>query len=1140
MKKLAQDKDLQLNVTKHDLIKEHLSKLENGDFKSETSNYLYFYETILKEILGYNLQENILFDEKEEVGRGKSEFVLKNGDKKFMVVELKGSDSDLDKPQNRANDKRTPVDQAFDYAQHTGDIDWILVSNYNEFRLYNWHTKGKYISFTIGELLEKDVFSYFMLCFSKRAYIDTNLIEKLFENTKVVEREIEKEFYKLYNETRLMIIKEFEEINKLSRLDAIHYAQMILNRYMFICFAEDMDLLPDQVSTDTILTPILNGNIRQGSIWQRLNELFLDINEGNEYKDISPYNGGLFKEELEYIEIENDKKLKIRDIVEDQNFFNDAYQNWDFEEYENDIVDQLGPHGKKVNPIYRNLLVISSFDFSSKPDASSPGLDVNTLGHIFENSIGDIEELKADAKGRRKKDGIFYTPDYITDYICKNTIIPYLSKNGAESIPDLILEYSDGDEIEDLEYKVMNIKIVDPACGSGAFLNKASDILLEIHNAIYDFKKEKYTTTIETKGGKGKAKVKRSATHAILDSYFDEAAAREGILVNNIYGVDLNEESVDITKLALFLKVARKDKQLPDIDNNIKWGNSLISGLESKEDILKYSEDINELIIYKSRIKKAKKDEKPHLIEKYDAIKSNINSKINRNLENYFDDLSEIKPFNWEIEFPEIFKAGGFDLVIGNPPYVRQEKIKEIKPYLKDNYEVYTGVADLYVYFFEKGLNVLTDNGRLGFICSNKFIKANYGKNLRRFILENSNFKNYVDHTFGGVFEDATAYPSVFIFKRGRPEIDNKILFDNKFELNQSRLDENTWVFKDPKILDLREKIKSTGIALKDIESIKIHYGIKTGYNKAFIIDEDTKNVLLSKDIKNNDIIKPVLRGKDLKRWRINFNNLYLLFLDWNFKIEDYSSIEEYLSQYKINLEKRSVVAKGTVKWFALSSFGSSYYKKFEKPKLIYPVISSSLFAVYDEDNFYINDKCFIITSDDMDLKFISTLISSNLLNFIFKFLSSSLQGNYYELRKIFIEQIPIFAANFDQQQLFIEKADLMLELNEDFDEEINSFKYWLKYAFGVDKLSKKLEKYYELSLDEFLAELKKKKVDVKNRENFTSLKEEFEKSVSKIRPLLQEIEETDNEIDQMVYELYGLTDDEIKIIEDSLNKNNN
>jgi hypothetical protein len=390
-------KNFKLTPSKHDLILKHIEKLEECQFEAETKNYIYFYEVWLKGILGYDLDENILIDEKEEEGQGKSEFILKYGDKKFMVVELKDQKTDLDKNQHRVNDKRTPVDQAFDYAQHTGDIDWIFVSNYNEFRLYNWHKKGHYISFKASELLDKTLFSYFMLSFSKESYIETGYIDKLMDNTVVIERRLEKEFYKLYNETRLMLIKEFEEINNLSRLKSIHYAQMIMNRYMFICFAEDIDLLPAQVSTDTILTPILKGNLRHGSIWQRLNELFLDINEGNEYKKISPYNGGIFKEDLDH--------LKIRDIVEDQKFFNDVYQDWKFEEYEKDVNTNLGPYGQKVNPIYRNLLTISTFDFSTE-------LDVNILGHIFENSIGDIEELKENAKGRRKKEGIFYTPEY--------------------------------------------------------------------------------------------------------------------------------------------------------------------------------------------------------------------------------------------------------------------------------------------------------------------------------------------------------------------------------------------------------------------------------------------------------------------------------------------------------------------------------------------------------------------------------------------------------------------------------------------------------------------------------------------------------------------------------------------------------
>ena len=532
-------KDFNLTPSKHDLLIKHIEKLEQGQFEAETKNYIYFYEVWLKDILGYDLEDNILFDEKEGEGRGKSEFILKSGDKKFMVVELKDQKTDLDKPQNRFNDKRTPVDQAFDYAQHTGDIDWILVSNYSEFRLYNWHKKGHYISFTANELLDKTIFSYFMLSFSKKSYIDTGYIDKLMDKTVVIERELEKEFYKLYNETRLMLIKEFEEINELSRLDSIHYAQMIMNRYMFICFAEDIDLLPSQVSTDTILTPILKGNLRHGSIWQRLNELFLDIDEGNEYKKISQYNGGIFKEDLNH--------LKIRDIVEDQKFFNDVYQDWKFKEYEKDVNSNLGPYGPKVNPIYRNMLTMSTFDFSTE-------LDVNILGHIFENSIGDIEELKEDSKGRRKKDGIFYTPDYITDYICRNTIIPYLSKSGkVNTVEELIEEYPRS-KIKELDLKVKEIKIVDPACGSGAFLNKAANVLLEIHEAIRE----------------------KLYTKNTLDHVWDPIEERREILLNNIYGVDLNEESVDITKLSLFLKVCRKGLILPNLEKNIKCGNSII------------------------------------------------------------------------------------------------------------------------------------------------------------------------------------------------------------------------------------------------------------------------------------------------------------------------------------------------------------------------------------------------------------------------------------------------------------------------------------------------------------------------------------------------------------------------------------
>ena len=673
MKKYANDKAFHLTVPKHNFLKIHAEKIKNGDFKSEKSSYLYFYD-FLKEILGYEREENILFEDKEAIGRGKVEFVLKSADKhKFMVIELKDQTVDLDKPQNRASDKRSPVDQAFSYAQHSdinNPIDWIMVSNFKEFRLYNYNERsGKSICFTYEDLLHKESFKSFMIAFSKKSHTEKDYPKKLLKATLVVEKQLEHNFYKLFHETRLMLIKELEEFNDLTREESVHFAQLILNRYMFIAFAEDTGLLTSQISTDTIITPIKKGNLRHRSIWQRLNELFLDINEGNDYKKISGYNGGLFAEDLDF--------LKIRDTVEDPEIFKDAWQDWNFNEYEKGIKHLLGAHSDIVNPIYKNLLQISSFDFSSE-------LDVNILGHIFENSIGDLEELKEDTKGRRKKDGIFYTPEYVTDYICRNTIIPYLSKSGnANSVDDLIGEYW-GSAIKELDQKIKDIKIVDPACGSGAFLNKAADVLIEIHQAIHEVL---YKDLKET-----------------LIPYFDHVGKRREILLNNIHGVDLNEESIDITKLSLFLKVCKKDKKLPDLDKNIKCGNSLIDDPEYTN-----------------------------------------------------------KPFNWEKEFPEIFRDGGFDIVIGNPPYVRQEKIKDIKRYLNDNYEVYNGKSDLYSYFFEKGLSILKFKGIMGYISSNKFIKADYGKKLRKYILENSIFTIYVDHSFDNIFEDATTYPGIFV-----------------------------------------------------------------------------------------------------------------------------------------------------------------------------------------------------------------------------------------------------------------------------------------------------------------------------------------------------------------------------------------
>ncbi len=382
-------------------------------------------------------------------------------------------------------------------------------------------------------------------------------------------------------------------------------------------------------------------------MWDRINELFRFADRGNEERGIGAFNGGLFKESLRHLE--------IRDKLEDLSFFNDCYKTWKFEEKYEEIESLLGVYKDTLNPIYKNLLLISFFDFGSE-------LSVNILGHIFENSIGDIEELKDETTERRKRDGVFYTHEYITDYICRNTIIPFLSLNGeSNTVHKLINEYERENNLDKLDDKLKEIKILDPACGSGAFLNNAVDVLFEIHEALYN---SKYP---EDK----------------LDKYlFDSLDRRRQIISNNIYGVDLNEESVEITKLSLFLKLATSTGidegfKLPNLDKNIKCGNSIISD----------------------------------------------------------EELAGNKAFDWENEFSEVFDSGKFDIIVGNPPY-GAKLTKNEQRYLNKTY--IKGASETAIAFIKLGYDyLLKDNGKLGYIIPKAFTFASNYSAIREHLIDN-------------------------------------------------------------------------------------------------------------------------------------------------------------------------------------------------------------------------------------------------------------------------------------------------------------------------------------------------------------------------------------------------------------------
>ena len=786
------DSNLVINSPNEDPVCDWIKKLNNNELEDEKKNYANFLVIILERLLGYKIEDIAYETDPGSEGRP-VEFTFKKGEKEYVVVELKGTKTkDLNKRYNRS---QSAIEQVTNYASIKEETQWAFVSNYNEFRLFNPNYREKYISFKFKSLTDPEVLKKFLLIFSKFSLIEEDIPQTLLRETRIIERELEDEFYQLFSETRLMLIKELEYSSEdIDRVEAIRLAQLILNRYIFICFAEDLKLIPSETTADVLITPIEKKNLFEFTMWNRLNELFRFMDKGNDVRGIGSFNGGLFKEDL--------RNLEIRDFIEDLSFYEDCYKKWKFEEKYDEMTNLLGEYKDTLNPIYKNLLVISSFDFESE-------LSVNILGHIFENSIGDIEELKDQTKERRKKDGVFYTPEYITDYICRNTIIPYLSHSGEVStIHELISEYEQENNLDELDKRLKEIKIVDPACGSGAFLNKAVDVLFEIHEALH---------------------YSMYADDSSLDQYFDSLESRRQIISDNIYGVDLNEESVEITKLSLFLKLATnsgitKGFQLPNLDKNIKCGNSLIDD---------------------------------------EGIVGN-------------------KAFKWKEEFKEIFDNGGFDVVVGNPPYIKADLQDEFyqkqRKFLResDDYETLYEKWDYYIAFIEKGLKIFKKGGFLSLIISNSYNTSKSSIKSKEFISDNFYLKQLDFFKDIEIFKGVGVESLILTVKNEKStnptkRILHKCDFNDTFLLNE--VYELSEVYRPEDNLNLDENFKDTTL-LGNICFISKGMVLNADEKKAK--GEFKKNDLIS-NFETGHFVKKYVEGKDLRRYKVN----RVRYLEW-------------------------------------------------------------------------------------------------------------------------------------------------------------------------------------------------------------------------------------------------------------------
>ena len=1050
IKKHLDNQSYEINPEHSSVIHNWIANIQNGTLSklNEIELHSSFTQQIMGKLLGYvAVGEGDTYTVAREypVARGKVDLALgtfcgdKKKDKVVAPFELKGAKTvNLDAIMPGRH--KTPVQQAFDYARDIKGAKWVLLSNYIELRLYAVsETSLVYEKFLIENLTNPLEYAKFQLLLNSKNFL-TSKTEELLKESETEDKNISNKLYADYKVLReKMVFHLIKDNTEFSPENLVAPAQKILDRILFISFAEDKGLIPD---TSIKKAFEHNDPYNPRPIYKNFIGLFDSVDRGNSQLGIPAYNGGLFA------------KDKFLDSLR--------------------VSDTLCEGFKEL----------AEYDFDSE-------VSVTVLGRIFEQSIADLEtltnsiasgEIPSDpikarsVTGKRKQDGVVYTPDNITQFIVESTLGAHLN----EEFDELFQEYgkykADGSiqwkrsSKMELKFwyawhsKLNSIKVVDPACGSGAFLVAAFDYLL----LEYEKTNEKIADLTGQRG------------------VFD---LNKEILNNNLYGVDKNAESIEITKLSLWLKTASRGKPLESLDGNFSVGNSLGISHPAPE-----------------------------------------------------------SSFSWYQQFPEVFQNGGFDVVLGNPPYVRMEALKSIKPWLEKNYKVSSDRLDLYGYFFELGVSILKKGGRLGFISNATFFKTGSGRNLRRYLAELTVIEKLIDFGDLQIFDGVTTYPAILVLKNESVATSHKIkslslktkLPDNfSFALttegssiNQSQLSDDGWSFEDQSVLKIRKKLTHDRKSLKQIYGSP-QAGIKTGFNDAFIIDEDKKNQLIQLEPLLSKLIKPILFGRDAEKWYVKAASKWVIYIPKKFKdLEQYPEIQKHLSQHRAKLEKRAAKQE----WYELQQAQESYLNDFEAEKILYTDISDEPQFSLDRSGSIIDMTCFSIPTGD---KFLLGLLNSNVFWFFITSIATFVRGGFYRVKNQFVEQFPIPEAEKDDKDEIIQIVLSIDKLTHQRVSNENSFKRRLLELISTapliaPKLNKNLENWWDLDFFELQKELKKKfKISIPLME-----RNEWEVFFNLEKNKRSQIEAETNQLEHLlnnkVYKLYNLNHEEIKIIESS------
>lgn len=1049
-----------LNYQKHFhnlTIQENIKNSKEEQYQGE------FLIDLFVNILGYTKNPtpnfNITTEYKNVKDSKKADGAIIIDEKVRAIIELKGTNTtDLGKIES----------QAFGYKNNQPDCTYVITSNFEKIRFYI-DNAIEHLEFNLFNLTKED-FELLYLCLSYEN-IKNNIPKTIKEQSVSEEDVITKKLYKDYSLFKRELFANMVELNpEFDQLELFKKSQKLLDRFLFIFFAEDRYLLP------TNLIFRINKEWQQlqqmriqVSLYDRYKTYFEDLNSGakvqlpafsqtngidKEEHQIFAYNGGLFKADNI---LDN---IKIDDAV-----------------------------------LFKHTENLSNYDFASE-------VDVNILGHIFENSLNELDEIKAQLEGqeidktktKRKKDGVFYTPKYITKYIVENTIgklceekklelaineEDYITdkKRQKKTIKDLV------DKLDTYRKWLLQLTICDPACGSGAFLNQALDFLIEEHQYIDELQAKLF----------GDALVLSDFSTSILE--------------NNLFGVDLNEESVEIAKLSLWLRTAQPNRKLNDLSANIKCGNSLIDAVE----------------------------------------------------------IAGEKAFNWQTAFPKVFEKGGFDVIIGNPPYLRVQGIKEnhLKQslFLETNYLTAKGRYDLYILFIEKSYSLINSSGKVSFILPHNFINGNLGESIRDFLIEKNCLEEILHFGSYLVFDEASTYTCILTLSNNNnivkySSINPKKIFENIdfTKVDYLKFKSEKWELNDNRTQNVLDKITLCKFKVKDYFR-EVARGIVTGADGIFILVGKVENNFfkgyskeLNKEIElESEVLKPILMGNSVSRYAELDADLFVLYLheEINGKTQPISSEKltnsypkafSYINNFKDLLIQKKIKYKTNPEfWYSLHN--SREISLFQSKKIVVPYLANKGQMSYDESGlFYTNDKCSsMVLKKEFQGYYLGFLaiLNSKLLWFFIKNTSSEFSGGYFAFTNLFLNPFPL--PNIEEINFikFNSKGESLIYLNKELKEVSQKFQRTLQRKFKLVSLPKKLESWYELTFAEFVKELGKKKIKLSLSEE-AEWEDYFLQEQQKALTLKQQIETTDKEIDKMVYELYGLTDEEISIIENS------